>query len=339
MPDSSIIDETDLAIVHAIERSPRATWAELAALVGVDAATVARRWDRLAGAGLAWVTCYPLLTDETASAIIELICDNGHILSVARRVAADPRALFVDIVTGASDILLTVDCASHQALSNYVLQELPNLAGVSAVRTHPIINVHFEGGYAASGSLEPRALARLPAPERGLLITSRDSVDGLDWDICLALSKDGRRPVSELARETSTSETTVRRRMSHLVRHGLLRYIVELAAAPAGVGCTVWLNVRVSAASREASIRKIAQNRHVKAIASVTGPDNLFVKAGLRHLSTLDAFEASITQAAPDLIVTDRKIVLQPIRNMSRLVDPYGQATTTASVDTRRYGY
>ena len=333
--DSSTVDEVDLSLVHAIERSPRASWTELSAVLGLDPATVARRWDRLRREGLAWVTCYPLLTGDSASAIIELDCESGQAIGVAQRVAQDPRALFVDVVTGTSDVMLTADCAGRAALSRYVLDELPALPGVRSVRTQPIVNVHFEGGYAAGGTLQPAALTRLPSPEHGLLLTSPEPVDDLDEAICAVLSADGRRPLSELAREVGSGETTVRRRLHRLAAQGLLRFMVELAASAAGTATTVWLNARVPSARREAAIYATARVSQVKAVVSVAGADNIVLKAGLRQLAALDEFETRLSERAPELEITNRKIVLQPIRLMSRLVDTQGRATAVIPTSGR----
>jgi hypothetical protein len=44
------LDELDLALVNALQISPRAPWTEVATALEVDAATVARRWQQ-AGSG------------------------------------------------------------------------------------------------------------------------------------------------------------------------------------------------------------------------------------------------------------------------------------------------
>ncbi|MFJ8440171.1 AsnC family protein [Kitasatospora griseola] len=54
-----MIDELDLALVDALRVDPRAPWSRLAAPLGVDPATLSRRWARLTADGDAWVTCYP----------------------------------------------------------------------------------------------------------------------------------------------------------------------------------------------------------------------------------------------------------------------------------------
>ena len=59
MHEFSMVDETDLSLVHALQINPRVTWTRLARILEVDASTLTRRWTRLTREGLAWFTCYP----------------------------------------------------------------------------------------------------------------------------------------------------------------------------------------------------------------------------------------------------------------------------------------
>ncbi|CAN5344832.1 hypothetical protein BH09ACT9_BH09ACT9_40940 [soil metagenome] len=50
------IDEIDLRIINALQLAPRSKWLSLAEPLELDAATLARRWNRLSESSLAWVT-------------------------------------------------------------------------------------------------------------------------------------------------------------------------------------------------------------------------------------------------------------------------------------------
>ena len=47
MPGMVALDEDDLALVEALQRDPRAPWTSVADLVGTNAVTASRRWERL----------------------------------------------------------------------------------------------------------------------------------------------------------------------------------------------------------------------------------------------------------------------------------------------------
>ena len=49
------MDDVDFALVNALQLSPRAGWAQLEAVLGVDASTLSRRWARLIESGLVWI--------------------------------------------------------------------------------------------------------------------------------------------------------------------------------------------------------------------------------------------------------------------------------------------
>lgn len=335
MRESAGIDEIDLAIVHVVEHSPRAPWAVVGALVGIDASTAARRWERLERTGTAWVTCYPAVLRTQATALVELGCAARCVPRVAALIARDPRAQFVDITTGAADVLVTVVAEDFRALAAYVLEGLRVIEGVTSARTHPVLAVHSEGNLVGAGSLEKVALRQLPTPEHGELASAADVVDELDWQLCLALSRNGRASLSSLRRELGASEATVRRRMAKLTRIGALRMMVELATTQTANPLTVWYSARISGDALPAAVAAIAALSNVKAVTSVAGPANLVFKATFQDLARINAFDTQLGELAPGISVTDRKVVLRPVRLMSRLLDADGYAREVVSVDIR----
>src|SRR5262245_46867784 len=89
------VDELDRSLVGALQLDPRASWTQLGKQLEVDPATASRRWQRLHDAGVAWVTCYPLFTQNSVGALVEIDCEAGAALGVASELANDPEALFV----------------------------------------------------------------------------------------------------------------------------------------------------------------------------------------------------------------------------------------------------
>lgn len=331
----SPIDEVDRAVVHAIERSPRATWKSLADAIQVDPATVARRWARLERQGLAWVTCYPLLTQNPASAMVEIGCAAGSAETVAETIAQHPGAMFVEIVSGRDDVMVTLASRSQSVLSDHILRWVPTIPGVISVHTRPIVSVHFESGYAASGSIQRSSASKLPTPDHGVLIRASAEVDDLDWDLCAALSRNGRRAISDLSRETGLSETATTRRLNRLTRQGALRMMIELAPDAAGTAVTAWLFARTPARERSEIIRAISVLPGVRAVVTLVSADDLAIKVALRNVPSLEGLETQLNELHPGIVIADRKLVLRPVRVMSRLVDPTGRATGVVSVDLR----
>ncbi|NUU21605.1 MAG: AsnC family transcriptional regulator [Streptomycetaceae bacterium] len=265
-----------------------------------------------------------------------MTCTPGTALPTAHTIARDPQALFVDVVTGTADILATVVTDGMAPMSTYVLERLGAIPGVTAIRTQPVLTVHSEGTHIGHAALDKAALTRLPEPEHGRITGATDGIDGLDWEICLALSRDGRRPLSALSQDVDSSEATVRRRLAKLTRLHALRMMVDVAAAQTPTPLTAWYTARTPVNTLPTAAATIAGLPNIKAVTSVAGPDNLVFKAVFRDLADIHRFDTRLNRLLPDLDATDRKIVLRPIRLMSRLLDPDGYAQEVVSIDIRR---
>ena len=330
-----MLDETDLAIFHALELAPRASWTAVGEAVGVDPVTAARRWDAMREADLAWVTCYPLLTREMAAAFLQIQCKATCVRAVAAIVAELPNAMTVEIVSGSSDIFMVACAKSQQDLSELILESLPRVPGVEKVVSQPTVATHVDRGFAAAGSLEPGSRSRLPAENRGTLIPSTGQIDDADWALCAELSRDGRSSIAALARAISASESSVKRRLSKLTSAGALH--VRAALAPTAVPLTaiVWLSLRVPAGDVGEAVPLIVRLAGTTYVGLAAGPTNMQIRIALPHLAALEAFEAKLHQINPRIHIDGRMVVLEIVRYASRTFDTNGRVTGTASNDIR----
>lgn len=75
MSFSAALDEDDL--VEALQRKPRAPWTEVAEVIGTNAVTASRRWERLRSTGAAWVTGTPGpgTCDAQCLAYVDVTCE------------------------------------------------------------------------------------------------------------------------------------------------------------------------------------------------------------------------------------------------------------------------
>ena len=335
MQDSDAIDEVDLAIFHALEIAPRATWAAVGQAVGIDPVTAARRWTALEEANLAWVTSYPLLARETTAMLVEIHCSAHCVRSVAAVVARCSLAMSVDIVSGTSDILVLAGGASARVLRDFVLSRLPVIEGVLRVTTHPIVAVHVDSGLVAEGSLTQSSRQTLPAHRRGTLVPTALPADDLDWALCLELSRHGRMSVAALSRAAGATEPTVKRRLSKLTSDGALHLRAVLAPAAAPQQVVVWLRLQVPPDEVAASVSAIARMTGVKFVALVAGPDNLEVQVVLSNIAVLEALESRIHRNHPHIRISNRTVVLEHVRHIARVFDERGLASETVSIDIR----
>ncbi|MGW0999031.1 AsnC family protein [Streptomyces sp. NPDC002523] len=93
------VSELDLALVNALQLRPRASWTELAPPLGVTAGTLARRWERLTGEGLAWVSAVP------GREFVRPRCRPGSRARIAERLCAFEEAATIELTgPGSADL-------------------------------------------------------------------------------------------------------------------------------------------------------------------------------------------------------------------------------------------
>lgn len=111
--EPDMLDETDLALIDALQVNPRASWSRLADALMLSPTTLARRWQRLSDAGEAWVSVVMGRRRRTTGALIEVSCRPGREHAVASALAEIPYVTTVGITTGQFQvyaIVLTPTC-------------------------------------------------------------------------------------------------------------------------------------------------------------------------------------------------------------------------------------
>src|SRR3712207_4168853 len=147
MQQSVALDEDDLALLEALQRDPRAPWTAVAEVVGTNAVTASRRWERLRATGAAWVTGAPGPGSHHAQllAYVDVTCLPSEKTRVAQELAGDPHALSVDITAGGRDLLLTVAAVDLPTLGRYLLERLDRVPGVTNTRARIATRLYAEG--------------------------------------------------------------------------------------------------------------------------------------------------------------------------------------------------
>jgi DNA-binding Lrp family transcriptional regulator len=246
--DVRLLSEDELALINALQLRPRASWTELGSALGVDPVTVARRWNRLAGRGEAWVSYSPgpRLFDRVCIAFVEIDCGAGAAGTVTRALTGHPHMLTVERAAGTYDLLATVATGDLAAMSRYTLDVLPTVAGVRAVRARIVTHMFTEGGQWRIAALDPGQRARLTTPPAAPAADDRaHATTPFDRALLAPLAYDGRASHQGLATALGVSSTTVKRRLDQLVRLGLLRFRCDFARPLGGwpVAVTFWARV------------------------------------------------------------------------------------------------
>ncbi|MFE7898214.1 AsnC family transcriptional regulator [Streptomyces sp. NPDC057424] len=223
--DVRLLSEEDLALIHALQLQPRASWSVLGRALDVDPVTVARRWSRLATRGEAWIGLSPgpRMFNQVCLAFIEIDCALGSATAVAGALNRHPHMLTVERTVSGHDILATVATRDLAAMSRYTLDHLPAIPGVTAVRARLVTHMFTEAGRWRIDALAPGQRAQLTATTKSAP-TGRDvrQVTPADRAVLAHLAQDGRASHQALATALKTSASTVKRRIDQLTGLGLL---------------------------------------------------------------------------------------------------------------------
>ncbi|MEU0938106.1 Lrp/AsnC family transcriptional regulator [Embleya sp. NPDC005971] len=326
--------ELDLAIVEALQAAPRAPWSRVGSALGVDATTVARRWDRMRAQGLAWVTAHTS-AKSAAVAYVEVRCRPRALDRIIAATAELPWVFSVDEMTGDFDLFLSLAAPDLPTLGHVVHRDIGALPGVLSTRTRLGVTLFSAGGDWRMRAMEPAARARLPpaSPLRPIVYSTRSQERSAeDWSLLRALGGDGRLGYTELGAATGMSEHTARRRVQRMIRDQDISFRCDIAHPSAGFRAMVVYLANVAHGNLRFTGNAVARMEQVRSCVSVSGPHNLLIIVWLHGLDGMAGFEAGLSERFPDLEIRDRAVALHSPKRMGRLLDEHGRAVRPVPV-------
>ncbi|MGW3958927.1 Lrp/AsnC family transcriptional regulator [Amycolatopsis sp. NPDC005003] len=326
------LSASDLALVEALQRDPRAPWTRIAAALGTDATTAARRWERLQAAGLAWLTAYSTPPTTTVG-YVDLACRPDVLSALTRELCGWPSVFSVERTTSRFALFLGLAARDLDALDALVTGRIGTLPGVREVRFAVATRVYREGSGWLVDALAPEQRAVLDdTAVQARLVVPRQWDDRDLRALVESLGEDGRRSYAVLARDCGMSESAVRRTLARMLRNHELDFRCDLAHVPAGWPVIAGYRLDVRAADLDRAGAAIAQLPETRLSAAVVGEGNLVVSAWLRVPADCTAYETRLAEAAPGARVVDRAITLRMPKRMGRLLSPHGLAGTHQAI-------
>ncbi|RKN41233.1 Lrp/AsnC family transcriptional regulator [Streptomyces hoynatensis] len=333
---SVALDELDLAIVHALQIRPRASWTLVGEVLDVDPVTVARRWNRLHAAGAAWVDGYlsPARAD-LAWAQVEIVVEGARLAEVAGTLCDEAQVVSLKHTSGTRDLLALVQAVDLDALAAYVTERLARVPGVRATRLHVITDAPAEGAQWRLRALTAPQRERL-RPVRPAASPPEEPLRPIERRIAVTLGADGRMPLTELARRVDSSVATTRRGLRRLVDSGRLSLRCGLARPL--TGWPVWAVYfgSVPAEHLDATAAALRTLPELRFCTMTAGPYNLIVDVWLRALHDVHALEAHLTRELGHLRlrISERTVVLRMHKHVGRVLDRRGHSVRTVPMDT-----
>jgi Lrp/AsnC family leucine-responsive transcriptional regulator len=141
----------------------------------------------------------------------------------------------------------------------------------------------------------------MSSPRRQSRATTPMTLDHTARRLLLALSRDGRRPASVLAKELGLSRQAVAERLRELERRGVIRgyhAVVDPGALGLGVRAQIRLSLDGSVArSRVAEVlRQLAASPLVRSVYRVSGEDCFVVQVVCRRIEDVNALLLSLQE-------------------------------------------
>lgn len=309
---------------------PRAAWTKIAAVLGVDAVTVARRWARMSEQRLVWATAHELGTLHLRAAVVEVDCA-GNPAEVAADLVKDPECRALDITSGGRELLLMPYAPDEAALTEYLLTRVSGRPDVRRARTH-LITGHFGDGSAwRLRALSPEEVEQF-ADAGPTVPTVPGELSDVERAVVTALREDARMSSTDIAKRAGIPVRRARETVQHLLSSKRVRVRTEVARSFSGWPIQAWFFVRVPARRLLRVGAQLARLEELRLMVSAAGPNNLILVVWLRQLGDVTALEARIEDALEGVEIRDRCIALRSLKRAGHLIDVEGRRIGQTSV-------
>ncbi|TDL32122.1 Lrp/AsnC family transcriptional regulator [Arthrobacter nitrophenolicus] len=318
----TVFDELDLMLLNALQIQPRASWAALGRVLGVDPVTLGRRWERISDEGLAWVTGYSDAKLQ-AGAIVEVEAMPGKLMNLAEALLPDPEVATVDITAGSRDLVLSVIAPTSEALYRYVLERLERLDFVAKVYSHPISDVLAEASQWRLRALDTKQVETLRAlkPEAGRVRRATE----FDGAVAKELFHNGRATAKEIATSLGANPRKVRESIASQLSAGTIRLRTDVIRSASGWPVNAWYFLSLPAAQAERIARQLSRLDEIRSVVSIVGRYNIAMTVWMRTLKDISRLEAAIEAQLPGVRITDRSVVMRTTKLVGTLLDENGR--------------
>jgi DNA-binding Lrp family transcriptional regulator len=271
--DTLTIDDLDRQLAQCLGVDGRASFSQLAEVLGVSDQTVARRYRRLRSAGVLRVVGLKARKQlGSLGWFLRIRCVPGAGPAIAAALSRRADTAWIQLLSGNTEVLCTLRGDARED-REALLAKLPRGERIVDVTAHSLLHM-FTGGPDALGFLQVLPAQRVE-PLRQPVREGHVELSELDFALFDALGVDGRASHAELAATTGWSESTVRRRMDQLRAVGVLYFDVELDMPVFGFRSATWLWLSVPPADLAAAGAALAKFPEVAYAAATTGAANL----------------------------------------------------------------
>ncbi|MFD7448333.1 Lrp/AsnC family transcriptional regulator [Kitasatospora sp. NPDC059827] len=332
MTESAPIQPDDVRIIRALQIAPRASFAAIAAALGLTEGAVNRRYRRLRADGVIRVAgvVNPGALGQSRW-LVRLRCRPGSGPAIADALARRDDVNWVSLGAAGSEVTCATQSRTREQREDLLGQRLPRTAAVLDINAAAMLR-QFLGGRghywsALQGTLSPQEEAALgsggpPFTESPVVAREPLHLTPEDEKLFDALAVDGRAGLVDLAAAAGLTPGRVARRLDALLRHRVLHIDVEIAPAALGYHARAHLLLRVHPSEVKNAGRALAEEPGIAFAAAVSGPWNIHAVAHCRDLDELFEFTSERIGSLTGLQSMEVSPVLRQVKQAgTRLVD------------------
>ncbi|MFE9533226.1 Lrp/AsnC family transcriptional regulator [Streptomyces sp. NPDC006691] len=301
--EKTALDPLDRRLIAALQCDGRLSTERAARVLGLNVRLVHRRLAALLGSGTVRVVAVRPRGGDSTAMLLRIKVLRGKLDTITAALAARPDIPFIDMSAGGDEITAVLLAEGHR--SRLVFRQLPATKAITSVIAQTVLHVYADATDWRLDALtedERRALTPPSQPSR-----PPAELDPLDQELADALLADARVTAASLAARTGHPQSTVRRRLSALLRDRAL--VTHVALDPRGLGLDVDANLylQIPPGHLDTAGRALAAHPAVHGVLALTGPSNLSVAVWLHDLEDLHRF---ITRDLASLPITSIDTVL-----------------------------
>jgi DNA-binding Lrp family transcriptional regulator len=315
------LDQLDRQIAAALQLHPRATWRQIAAVIGATESTVRRRAERLLQAGIVRTTVIADAVIPHVSVLMQCACRPVDAADVARALADLDAVRFVALVTGPFDVVAEMVTPSHQDLARIILRDLPTVGGIVRSSTATVLR-NFKTSFDWSRDLVgPRAAELEQRSHNGAQPGSPPALDDIDLRVLDCLREDGRSSFADLAARCGVTESMARRRVDYLFTRASVRPIALVDPRLLGFDVELLLWLRVDLAQLERVAAALVSRREVRYVSATSGYSDLVCEVIVHSPNDLYTFLTTVVGALDGIRQVDAASELVTVKRSDIRLD------------------
>lgn len=286
-----IIPDTDDGIIRLLIENGRASNKSIAQALGLTEAMVAARIRALISNNVIQVALQKNVHASSSTSVSALI--EFYLSDVSRKDETCEAIARVDAVFSAyetarrPEIIANCSAASPRELNDIIKELAATLPNVRQMNALPILEL---GKFSTTlGAL-------------GLKPDMAGSSTDIGAHLVELLQKDGRQPISALARQLGLSVTATRARLENLLKQPGTS--IGLVCDSAALGFRTWVDIRatIAPAHLAEALERFSNHAAVRVIAHLAGQANLAIFLVTRSIEEVDSFIDDEVRQMPGLI-------------------------------------